>query len=668
MKNTRSIKTKLIISFGLLVVVICGGLGILSYISASSAMSENITESLKQLADKSSDLIQERVNSRLNSLEVMAESDTIQSTTLSMEDKLSLLKKEVDRAGYLRMSIGDTQGNLYTTAGTTANIADRDYFKAALKGQSYVSNPIISKTDNILIVTYAVPIKSGDSVIGILTATRDGNELSTLTDDIHYDTSGTAFMIDSSGVTVAHSDKELVSNMYNIMDELKKDPSLSQLAALEKKMIDGDSGTGEYTYDGASKFMAYTPVKGTNWSLAITAPKKEVLKSISDIKLIIIIISVVFIAISVIITYIISNTIAKPLKSASDYLHKVSSGDFTGRIPEKLMKSKDETGLLASSIDVMQASIKNIVKEVSEKSHAVAQILNSINSNMENLNSNIEGISSTTEELSASIEETAASSEEMSSSVSEIEKASESIAQKAQDSTTTLSNMLSTAQDIQKNSKTSRNNAIEIYDRTKVNLRSAIEKSKAVDQINILSGAILEITSQTNLLALNAAIEAARAGEAGKGFAVVAEEIRKLAEDSKNTVAKIQDVTLTILESVNNLSSSSNEILEFIDSQVMDDYAKLEEIGDQYSFRSLEINDIVTEFSATSEELLASLQDMTKAINEVAGASGEEALGASTIAEEAASVVQRSNDVIKLTEEAKDKSRLLLDAVAVFRI
>lgn len=668
MKNTRSIKTKLIISFGLLVVVICGGLGILSYISASSAMSENITESLKQLADKSSDLIQERVNSRLNSLEVMAESDTIQSATLSMEDKLSLLKKEVDRAGYLRMSIGDTQGNLYTTAGTTANIADRDYFKAALKGQSYVSNPIISKTDNILIVTYAVPIKSGDSVIGILTATRDGNELSTLTDDIHYGTSGTAFMIDSSGVTVAHSDKELVSNMYNIMDELKKDPSLSQLAALEKKMIDGDSGTGEYTYDGASKFMAYTPVKGTNWSLAITAPKKEVLKSISDIKLIIIIISVVFIAISVIITYIISNTIAKPLKSASDYLHKVSSGDFTGRIPEKLMKSKDETGLLASSIDVMQASIKNIVKEVSEKSHAVAQILNSINSNMENLNSNIEGISSTTEELSASIEETAASSEEMSSSVSEIEKASESIAQKAQDSTATLSNMLSTAQDIQKNSKTSRNNAIEIYDRTKVNLRSAIEKSKAVDQINILSGAILEITSQTNLLALNAAIEAARAGEAGKGFAVVAEEIRKLAEDSKNTVAKIQDVTLTILESVNNLSSSSNEILEFIDSQVMDDYAKLEEVGDQYSFRSLEINDIVTEFSATSEELLASLQDMTKAINEVAGASGEEALGASTIAEEAASVVQRSNDVIKLTEEAKDKSRLLLDAVAVFRI
>lgn len=668
MKNIRSIKTKLILFFGLLVVAICGGLGILSYISASSAMSDNITESLKQLADKSSDLIQERVNSRLTSLEVMAETDTIQSTTLPMEDKLSLLKKEVDRAGYLRMSIGDTQGNLYTTAGTTANIADRDYFKAVLKGQTYVSNPIISKTDNILVVTYAVPIKSGDSVIGILTATRDGNELSTLTNDIHYGTSGSAFMIDSSGVMVAHTDKELVNKMYNIMDELKKDPSLKQLAALEKKMMNGNSGSGEYTYDGVRKFMAFTPVKDTNWSLAITAPKKEVLKSISDIKLIILVISVVFVAISIIITYIISNRIAKPIKSASDYLHKVSSGDFTGRIPEKLMESKDETGLLASSIDIMQTSIKGIVKEVSEKSHAVAQILNNINSNMESLNSNIEGISSTTEELSASIEETAASSEEMSSSVSEIEKASESIAQKAQDSTATISNMLTTAQDIQQSSKISRNNAIEIYDKTKLNLRNAIEKSKAVEQINILSGSILEITSQTNLLALNAAIEAARAGEAGKGFAVVAEEIRKLAEDSKNTVAKIQEVTLTILESVTNLSSSSNEILNFLDDQVMDDYAKLEEIGDQYSSRSLEMNDIVTEFSATSEELLASLQDMTKAINEVAGASGEEALGASTIAEEAASVVLRSNEVIKLTEEAKDKSHLLLDAVAVFRI
>lgn len=668
MKKRKSIKSKLAISFGLLVVVICGALGLLTYFSASSALSDNISESLVQLSSKSADLIQERVTAQLHTLAVMAETDTIQSTSLPMEDKLSLLKKEVDRAGYLRMSIADTEGNLFTTSNTTTSVADRDYFQAAMKGEEFVTDPMISRTEQLLVVTYAVPIKVGDNIIGVLTATRDGNELTVLTNDIHYGTSGEAFMINTSGTIIAHSNADLVENMYNVFDEQKSDPALKQLADLEAKMISGETGVGEYTYEGITKFMGYAPITGTNWSIAITAPKHEVMKSIYDLRGTAVVTSIICILISIVVTFVIASNISKPIKAASDYLKIVSTGDFTGRIPDKLLKMSDETGVLAISIDTMQASIKDIVSEVSKQSKTVAAILNSINSFMEDLNSNIEGISSTTEELSASIEETAASAEEMNTSAEEIEKASESIAHKAQDSANTVSNMMYTADDMQKNSKISKRSALDIYERSKVNLQAAIDKSKAVEQINILSGAILEITSQTNLLALNAAIEAARAGEAGRGFAVVAEEIRKLAEDSKNTVAKIQEVTLTIFEAVTNLSSSSNEVLSFIDSQVMGDYDKLEEIGDQYSSHALEMKDMVSEFSATSEELLASLQNVTKAITEIAGASGEEAQGASTIAEEAASVVQKSNEVIKLTGEAKEKANNLLDTVAVFKI
>lgn len=126
-------------------------------------------------------------------------------------------------------------------------------------------------------------------------------------------------------------------------------------------------------------------------------------------------------------------------------------------------------------------------------------------------------------------------------------------------------------------------NALNVYEKAKEGLQNAIGKSKAVQHINELSESILDITSQTNLLALNAAIEAARAGEAGKGFAVVAEEIRKLAESSRSAVSRIQDVTKVIFEAVENLSNNSNEILDYIDKQVLNDYENLVKVSEQYS-------------------------------------------------------------------------------------
>ena len=149
----------------------------------------------------------------------------------------------------------------------------------------------------------------------------------------------------------------------------------------------------------------------------------------------------------------------------------------------------------------------------------------------------------------------------------------------------------------------------------------------------MLSNTILDITSQTNLLALNAAIEAARAGEAGRGFAVVADEIRSLAENSKNAANEIQKVTNDVILSVENLSINSQEILGFIDKTVISDYASMVNISDQYNKDAELVNDIVTDLSATTEQLSASIQNMVKAINEVTSATNEGALGTSNIAE-----------------------------------
>ncbi|EGD49578.1 methyl-accepting chemotaxis sensory transducer with Cache sensor [Ruminiclostridium papyrosolvens DSM 2782] len=664
----KSIKTKLSLFFGALLLIICAGLGVVSYMASANDLSSSIDESLSQLAKEASKVVQERVNIQLNALEVLAEIDLIKNNESTLDEKLELLKNEVKRNGHLRMGISDMSGNAKYTDGEIIDISDRDYFKTVLDGESTVSDPIVSKTDNNVVICYAVPIKDGNTVKGMLIATRDGNELSMLTDDIHFGKSGEAFMINSKGTMVAYKDKNLVIKMDNNFENVKKDPGLKSLVELEKQMVEGKEGVGEYTYKGITKYMGFAPVKGTDWSLAITAPKSEAMAKVNNLAKTMLIVSLIFLGASIVITFLIASGISKPIKTASDYLTIVATGDFTKEVPAMLLKKKDETGALANAMQTMQTSVKDIIKKVVDESSIVSQMLINIHTNMEQLNKSIEGISATTEELSAGTEETASSTEEMNATSTEIEKAVESIAYKAQESAVTVSNLNKMTEEMKQNAIASKENTDGIYGKTKNSLQRAIEQSKAVNQINELSEAILAITSQTNLLALNAAIEAARAGEAGKGFAVVADEIRKLAEDSKNTVTRIQEVTKVILEAVNNLSASSSEILEFIDKQVLSDYENLVESSEQYSQNSSSINDMVTDFGATSEELLASVQNMVKAINVIAGASNEEAQGAANIAQEASAVTQMSNDVIKLSESANEKSNLLITTVSKFKI
>lgn len=423
--------------------------------------------------------------------------------------------------------------------------------------------------------------------------------------------------------------------------------------SLEYKPFGWVIGTGNYT-DDIDK---------------VIANKKAVMNESAQEKITTLLVSatsigLIFIALAI----IIGKRIAKPIEATSKIIGTVSTGDFTVEIPNRYINRKDEIGLISNSLKNMIENIKDMIQNVSTQSNETSIAITSVYDNIMILQNQINDVSSTTEELSAGMEETAASSEEMNATVQEIDNAAESIAIKAEEGARTANEINDRANKLKSEVVISKANAMNVLNEVKGNLANAIEQSKSVSQITSLSDVILEITEQTNLLALNAAIEAARAGEAGKGFAVVADEIRKLADDSKNIATKIQEIIKVVEQSVQNLSSNSNQILKFVSEDVTKDYELMIESSAQYGDDASNINDLILNFSATSEELLATIKNMSKAIEEVTIATTEGAGGVSNIAQSTSIINEKYIDIIDETNKVKESSNELVQAISKFKL
>ncbi|GAB6108311.1 methyl-accepting chemotaxis protein [Fusibacter bizertensis] len=338
-------------------------------------------------------------------------------------------------------------------------------------------------------------------------------------------------------------------------------------------------------------------------------------------------------------------------------------GDLTQKID---IERNDEIGALANSVNQFIANIRSIIVEVNKRTDAIENSAILVSDEIDRLSRNLEESSATVEELSAGMEETAAATEEVNASSVDIETAVVSIAERAQQGASAAKAISERALKLKRQATDSVKTSNKSYGDSKVVLDESLEKAAAINKITVLSESILSISDQTNLLALNAAIEAARAGEAGRGFAVVADEIRKLAETSKSTVTEIQMITTEVVGSVGNLSDQVREFLKYFDTVVTKDYASFVETGEVYGKDAEYVDELVTDFSATSEELTASIEGIIKAIGEVAITINEGAQGTSNIAERISEIVILSENIQNQMRESLENANLLKETVGKF--
>ncbi len=389
---------------------------------------------------------------------------------------------------------------------------------------------------------------------------------------------------------------------------------------------------------------------------------------INNTIVILIVVALVIAFIVIVISIIISKTITNPLILAVSSLDDIASGDFSKELPQNMKKRKDEIGDIIRAIDLMKASLKNLISRLTGECVNINEIAENVLKNINGLDMDIEDVAALAEELSAGMEESLASTEEMSSSSKEIEVFVDNIAQEAATGLRQAKEISNRAENVKISINKSQNKAQGIINEVIKDVEKSIENSKVIEKIKMLSQTIMQITSQTNLLALNASIEASRAGEAGRGFSVVAEEIRKLAEESQNTVVEIQNVTQIITESVNDLSTNSQKLIVFVEEEVTADYTGMLKVADRYSDDGKFIDSLATKFSTITKELLSTIHEVIVAIDNVAKTSSDGAEGTINVAQKVNDVTVKSNEVIIQTNKLDEILKNLKEVTTVFKI
>lgn len=360
---------------------------------------------------------------------------------------------------------------------------------------------------------------------------------------------------------------------------------------------------------------------------------------------------------AILILTIIVSRITKGLMQVNAKIYDLvhNEGDLTQKLD---VRSGDELELIAGNVNELLAYIRKIMIGISSGSMRLMSSSRKMVDHLSSADESITDVSATMQEMSAAMEETTSSLNQITEAIDEIYSSVERIAGNADAGKVSSQEMESRASGANDAAAEGEKKANIETEKMAASLNEKIAKSKSVEQIEILTSNIIEITEQTNLLALNASIEAARAGEAGRGFAVVADEIGKLAGNSADAAAKIRQVSAEVIQAVDELAEGSQQMIEFVRNSTEEGFGGLVATSENYATDANAMRAMMEQFTQTAEELRSTMDGIRESISAVNIAVEESAKGIAGVSE---SSVQLTGNVNDIQSEASDNNGIAED-------